>query len=49
MDKLIENAQLLARATREAAAGLGLELFAAAIAASVRDRDSRRRKAWIPA
>jgi len=28
MDKLIENAQLLARATREAAAALGLELFA---------------------
>ena len=27
MDKLIENAQLLARATREAAAALGLELF----------------------
>ncbi len=29
MDKLIENAQLLARATREAALALGLELFAA--------------------
>jgi aspartate aminotransferase-like enzyme len=28
MDKLIENAQLLARATRDAAAALGLELFA---------------------
>jgi aspartate aminotransferase-like enzyme len=28
MDKLIENAQLLARATREAAGELGLELFA---------------------
>src|SRR5260221_966586 len=28
MDKLIENAQLLARATRAAAVGLGLELFA---------------------
>lgn len=28
MDKLIENAQLLARATRTAAVGLGLELFA---------------------
>ena len=28
MDKLVENAQLLARATREAATGLGLELFA---------------------
>jgi aspartate aminotransferase-like enzyme len=28
MDKLIENAQILARATREAAAALGLELFA---------------------
>ena len=28
MDKLIENAQLLARATREAAAALGLQLFA---------------------
>jgi aspartate aminotransferase-like enzyme len=27
MDKLIDNAQLLARATREAAAALGLELF----------------------
>lgn len=27
MDKLVENAQLLARATREAAAALGLELF----------------------
>ena len=30
MDKLIENAQLLARATRAAAEALGLELFAAA-------------------
>ena len=30
MDKLIENAQLLARATREAATALGLELFSAA-------------------
>jgi aspartate aminotransferase-like enzyme len=29
MDKLVENAQLLARATREAAQQLGLELFAA--------------------
>jgi len=29
MPKLMENAQLLARATREAAAALGLELFAA--------------------
>lgn len=28
MDKLVENAQLLARATREAALALGLELFA---------------------
>jgi aspartate aminotransferase-like enzyme len=28
MDKLVDNAQLLARATREAAAELGLELFA---------------------
>jgi aspartate aminotransferase-like enzyme len=28
MDKLIENAQLLARATREAVQALGLELFA---------------------
>jgi aspartate aminotransferase-like enzyme len=28
MDKLVENAQLLARATRDAAAELGLELFA---------------------
>ena len=28
MAKLIENAQLLARATREAAAAMGLELFA---------------------
>jgi len=28
MDKLVENAQLLARATREAAQALGLELFA---------------------
>jgi aspartate aminotransferase-like enzyme len=36
MDKLVENAQLLARATREAAAGLGLALFApAAPSASV--------------
>jgi len=30
MDKLVENAQLLARATRAAAAELGLELFAPA-------------------
>jgi aspartate aminotransferase-like enzyme len=29
MDKLVENAQQLARATREAATSLGLELFAA--------------------
>jgi aspartate aminotransferase-like enzyme len=30
MDKLVENAELLARATRAAAAALGLELFSAA-------------------
>lgn len=30
MDRLVENAQLLARATREAAAALGLELFSPA-------------------
>ncbi len=34
MDKLVANAQLLARATREAAQALGLELFAAASPAS---------------
>jgi aspartate aminotransferase-like enzyme len=33
-ENLIENAQLLARATREAAAGLGLELFARATPSS---------------
>jgi aspartate aminotransferase-like enzyme len=33
-ENLIENAQLLARATREAAAGLGLELFATATPSS---------------
>ena len=36
MDKLVENAQLLARATREAAAALGLELFSRRVARLVR-------------
>jgi aspartate aminotransferase-like enzyme len=35
MDKLIENAQILARATREAMKALGLELFSSAPGASV--------------
>lgn len=35
MDKLVENAQLLARATREAARALGLELFSSSPGSSV--------------
>ena len=35
MDKLVENAQLLARATREAVEALGLELFSSSPGASV--------------
>ena len=35
MDKLVENAQLLARATREAVTGLGLQLFSSAPGSSV--------------
>jgi aspartate aminotransferase-like enzyme len=35
MDKLIENAELLAKATREAAKALGLELFSSSPASSV--------------
>jgi aspartate aminotransferase-like enzyme len=35
MDKLVENAQLLAKATREAATALGLQLFSSSPASSV--------------
>ena len=49
MANLIENAQMLAQATRAAAQKLGLELFSAASPGLLGDRHQGARRAWIPA
>ena len=49
MDKLVDNAQQLARATRAACQALGLDLFAPGMSQRVRHRRESARRAWIRA